>query len=1135
MPRPALVVSRGHQTLHPADFPRWVTILTSESAGAHVTKTQTSTLLFTDIVGSTELSSRVDPETADRLRQNHFSLLRQALAASDGVEVKNLGDGLMAVFPSPSAAVSCAVTMQQTVEQDNNRSDNPLGLRIGLSCGEVTIEDDDYFGDPVVEAARLCALCEGGQILTAQTVRIMAGRRSPHTFSDFGDRELKGLPDPVAVCEVGWTPVAVSSGVPLPERLESPSDSLFGFVGRGAQIQRLTERVKKAADGTRSVSFLSGEPGIGKTTLSRKVAQVAHHDGLCVLYGRCDEDLAVSYQPFAEALGHLVAHCDERLLTDHVADHGGALLTLVPQMSKRLPDLQATQTADPDSEQSRLFSGVVGLLAAASSETGLLLVIDDLHWTDRASLQLLRHVAGSAQLSHVVILGTYRDSDLTTGHPLTDTLASLTREADVDRIDLMGLEDFEIIEMMEQVAGHDLDRDGVDLAHAVRRETDGNPFFTTELLRHLGETGLVHQDESGHWVASDDLFEQGLPPSVRVVVGQRVDRLGEEMRKVLSQAAVIGREFEVDVLAAVVGNDEDQLLDLIDQGVQAGLLAEVEGKADRLSFAHALTQHTLYEDLGATRRARTHRRIAEVLEAMYGTAPDGRAAELARHFVAATKTADAAKALNYCKLAGDQALAQIAPADALGWFSQALDLYPQIPSDENLRCELMIGLGTAQRRSGDPSHRGTLIDAADLARTIGDIRLLVASALANNRSGVTASGQVDLEKVSVLESALEAVGTHDSRERALLLGMLGSELAYATDTAGAKNVRDAALEMARRLDDSATFLRVTACLYAEDFLPETLDQRRDDLDRAVLLATAIADPLSLFRANLDCSVACLQSGDLSGFHSHLVAAEEVAEHLGDLHQRWSAMIVRGLSLTISGDLARAEEQANAAFLIGTEGAVPEATAVLGAQLIQIYGQSGRSDDLSTMAELMAAAADENPGLPILRAGLALTYCDLGRDEEALGIIEGDFNDGFRRFPHDTTWAASLGVLAEVCVHFQRDDLAELLYGWLRPWNRQVFHARVSCQGPAAFHLASLATTLGHHESANLHFTEALEMGEGLGSPYWTARTQIEWAQLERISSGSGTKRAEKMLATALDTANRFGFRFLIKRVEDLLS
>ena len=149
--------------------------------------TENVAILFTDIVGSTELSQRLSAEVADEVRRGHFSILRQAITESGGIEVKNLGDGLMVVFSSASAALGCAVGMQQGVDQGNHEGAEPVGLRVGLSVGEVSNEDGDYFGDPVVEAARLCARCDTGQILATDFVRAMAGRRSRHDCRPLGD------------------------------------------------------------------------------------------------------------------------------------------------------------------------------------------------------------------------------------------------------------------------------------------------------------------------------------------------------------------------------------------------------------------------------------------------------------------------------------------------------------------------------------------------------------------------------------------------------------------------------------------------------------------------------------------------------------------------------------------------------------------------------------------------------------------------------------------------------------------------------------------------------------------------------------------------------------------------------------
>ena len=446
--------------------------------------TENVAILFADIVGSTELSQRLSVDAADEVRRGHFSILRQAIAESDGTEVKNLGDGIMVVFASASAALSCAVGMQQGVERDNRGRENPVGLRVGLSGGEVTREDDDYFGDPVVEAARLCAHCVSGQVLAADVVRAMAGRRSRHECRALGEIALSGLTDPVETVEVAWDPLEdLGTSVPLPARLGvRPA---VGVIGREAETEAILDSVKRvtAAEG-REVVLVSGEPGLGKTTL---VADAARAAGACVVFGHCEEDLATPYQLFSEALGHYVTHAAEDQLVAHVDAHGSDLSRLVPALASRIPDLPPSNATDSDSERFLLFAAVVGLLAAASQEQLVVLVLDDLQWADKASLLLLRHFTAAEQSMRVLVLGTFRDSEVSHAHALRETLGVLRRQERVSRIELAGLDDAGVTAFLEAAAGHTLDDAGVGLAHAVYRETDGNPFFVSEVLRHLAE------------------------------------------------------------------------------------------------------------------------------------------------------------------------------------------------------------------------------------------------------------------------------------------------------------------------------------------------------------------------------------------------------------------------------------------------------------------------------------------------------------------------------------------------------------------------------------------------------------------------------------------------------------------------
>ena len=512
-------------------------------------------VLFTDIVGSTELLSSLSAETADEVRRGHFSLLRRAVADAGGTEVKNLGDGLMVVFGSASAALSCAVAMQQGVERDNRDRERAVGLRVGLSIGEVSREDDDYFGDPVIEAARLCARCESGQVLAADVLRLMAGRRSRHECRAFGELVLKGLRDPVAIVEVVWEPLGITdtaTSVPIPARLAVQPAA--GVIGREAEAEAILDAFKRVAGGGgRELLLVSGEAGLGKTTLVAETARAAFDGGACVLFGHCEEDVATPYQLFAEALSHYVIHAPEDQLVAHAAAYGSELVRFVPALASRVPGLPSSKATDTDTERFLLFAAVVGLLAAVSQHQPVVLVLDDLQWGDQASLMLLRHVLASDVSMRLLVLGTYRDDELPSAHALVDALGALRRLNGTSRIELSGLDAFGVLSLMKAATGHELDDAMAGLASAVYRETDGNPFFVTELVRYLSETGAIDENAS----ESDSPYMpegKSLPDSVREVIRARVGRLGQDAARVLSVAAVIGRDFDLDVLAR---GDED--------------------------------------------------------------------------------------------------------------------------------------------------------------------------------------------------------------------------------------------------------------------------------------------------------------------------------------------------------------------------------------------------------------------------------------------------------------------------------------------------------------------------------------------------------------------------------------------------
>jgi class 3 adenylate cyclase len=336
----------------------------------------TATVLFTDVVGSTEVRGRLGEEGADHLRRTHDRIVTRAVEANRGHVIKSLGDGLMAVFPSASNALAAAVAAQQALTRHNRSTaaHTPLDVRMGLSVGDVVFEGSDCFGTPVVEAARLCAAARGAQILSSELVRALAGTRGGHQFTPVGALQLKGLPLPLPTLEVEWE-LDDWRRAPLPTALDHPWS--FPFVGREKELDCLQRAWKETEAGERRVVMVSGEPGIGKTRLAAELARAVHQSGAVVLYGRCQEELGVPYHGFAGALRTYAAACPDEELRVQLGPLAGELTRLVPTLPERIPGLPEPLPAAPETERYRLFEAVAGLLAGLSAFTPVLVVLDD--------------------------------------------------------------------------------------------------------------------------------------------------------------------------------------------------------------------------------------------------------------------------------------------------------------------------------------------------------------------------------------------------------------------------------------------------------------------------------------------------------------------------------------------------------------------------------------------------------------------------------------------------------------------------------------------------------------------------------------------------------------------------------------
>jgi class 3 adenylate cyclase/tetratricopeptide (TPR) repeat protein len=1090
---------------------------------------ETVTILITDLVGSTGLESRIGPGAADDLRGEHFSVLRAAIEESGGREVKNTGDGLIGAFESASAAVGCAVLIQQRLERRNRTADEQLLIKVGISLGDATAAEGDYFGMPVIEAARLCDRASGGQILAKEIVAHLAGGRAGHAFKPLGDLGLKGLPEPLSTVEVTWEPLGEQGSLlPLPPRLQGLPP--VAFVGRSAERERLRALFEDACEGKRRVALISGEPGIGKSRLSSLGALDARASGATVLYGGCNEELVLPYGLWVEALSHYVKTAPEQVLRAHVERHGGELTRLVPALEDRLPDVPAPRGTDPDTERYLLWGAIAGLLRAASSDEPVVVVLDDLHWADKPTLLLLKHVVAHGAEVRALLIATYRESDLARSHPLTDVLADLHREQGVERIALKGLDEPEIVEIMERAAGHELDEVGMGLAHELFRETDGNPFYTGELMRHLLESGGIYREDDGPWAVRGSLSELGLPQSVREVVGRRVERLGEEAQKVLRVAAVIGREFDQELLRRVTEHSEDAILDLLEEAVEASVLSESANVAGRFSFAHALIAHTLYEDIGTTRRARAHRRVAEELEELLGPDPGARVSELAYHLARATAPLDVPKAMVYARLAGERALSELAPDEALRWFAQALELQRQQAEVDPVECaDLLIGLGEGQRQVGEAAFRETLLEASGLAFELGDADRAARAALANSRGQVSVYGEVDRERLLALGRALELDDFAHPARCARLMSLQAMELVFDPDHEHRRALAEEALALARDTGDPRTLAHVLRGCFPAIWTSDTLALRQELVGELLEAAAQAGDPALEAWAALEEVNVGVESAELERAVAAAARLQGIADEIGEPTLRWFAAFYGACLALLHGDLAEAERLAEEALQIGSDAGQPDALMIYGAQLAQIRPHQGRT---GKMVQLVEESMKAHPGIPAWRAGLAQIYCWVGRTAEAAAILEEAAADGFVHLPHDEERATALALYAEVASEVGARDAAAALYELIEPWADQILWNGGVTYGHVRTYLGLLAATLGLDERADEHFALACDIQEKKGMLLWAARARLGWA--EALAERGERERAGAEAARALALAREHGYVAIERRAAALV-
>ena len=625
---------------------------------------ETTTIVVTDLVGSTALRAELGEERADALRVDHDKRLGAAAIRHGGIVVKGTGDGLILRFAGATEALHACVALQQTIHTMGHRSGLPLAMRVGVSAGDVSFDGDDCFGTPVIEASRLCEVADAGTILVADLVRMLARGRGALEFTSRTELALKGLPDPVAVQQLSWSP-------PAPGRLDLADTDVYA--GRDAELGQLARAFAAARAGTGSLVLLAGEPGIGKTRLTEEFCRrEAEPAGALVLSGGCHDGDVVSNAPFAEALLRWGRSVPADALLTALGPEAPVLLRLAPALAAALPEVGEPLPVPPEAETGRLHDALSQLVLRLAQDRPVALVVDDLHWADAATVATLRALARTTRASNVLLLGTYRDTDIDRRHPFAQALGVIQREAEPTRIELRGLSASAVQGLLADLAQQDVTE---EFAALLAQETAGNPFFLREVVQHLVEEGQLTHDGDA-WVLAGPLAELGVPAGVRDVIGRRMSRLPEAANRLLAVGALSEVALDLPVAAHVAELDEASALDAIDAAIEAGIV-QPTSVFDRYRFTHALFRHVLVEEMNPSRQVRAHRAIAQAMEERLGDqiSPADSAA-LLRHYERSAALPGADRGVEHAIAVADDAARRFALDEECAALARGIDLLP---------------------------------------------------------------------------------------------------------------------------------------------------------------------------------------------------------------------------------------------------------------------------------------------------------------------------------------------------------------------------------------------------------------------------------------------------------------------------
>jgi class 3 adenylate cyclase/tetratricopeptide (TPR) repeat protein len=1029
------------------------------------------TVLFADVVGSTELIRDRDPEDAQRLLDGAVQRMMRAVHSYEGTVSRLQGDGLMALFGAPVAhedhavrACYAALAMLEAIRgyaDEARRVDGAaIQMRVGLNSGEVIvrlISDDlhmDYtaMGQTVHLAARMEGLANAGTgLLTSDTLALVEGR---FEVRPLGPTPVKGLEQPVDVYEL------VGSGAARTRLQASAARGLTRFVGRQRELEVVQEALGRAASGNGQVVALVGEPGVGKSRLVYEATQAANADGWLVLQcGAISYGTATPYLPAIDLLrsyAQIEAGDDVDTTVERVTSR---LMMLDPALASivtpllALLDLPVEDAAwaslDPPRRRRAILDALQRLLVRESQNQPLLLVFEDLHWIDSETQALLDELVGALPTVRTLLLVNYRPEFVHGwGNKRSYT------QVRIDPLATEGADD-----LLQSLLG--VDESLVPLKRQLNEQTQGNPFFLEECVRSLVETGALI-GRRGAYSLTQDLPDIRVPATVQAILAARVDRLEPDDKRVLQTAAVIGKDVPFALLRAIAELPDDSLHAALSRLQAAELLYAVSQFPEREhTFTHALTHEVAYASLLLDRRRELHGQIVTAIERLYPDRLDEHAERLAHHALRGEGWEDA---VVYCRRAARKSVTRSANREAVAHFEQALAALEHLPEGRDrleqaidLRLDLrqaLTPLGEFERTLEHLRQAETTAEALGDQRRLGQVLALLAYAY---------YARGDIERATETGERAVAIGRalDDVPIQVVATGHLaqsywqGGEYGRAVDSLKWLVARLQG-ELVRERYGLAGHPAVGARLHLVGYLAE-LGEFAEGMaygEEAVRLAEALDHPYNLAMTQVYLGNLCLRQGRLHTAISHL-------EQSLALFERW--------------DLPQ-----NA----------PQTTSMLGCA----YALDGRHAEGVPLLEQAAAELHSRGVEAVIRFAIPLIEGHLlaGRLEEAL-LLAGRALDSARQRNQPGLQGYALRLLSEIAVRRDPPDFDEA-----EPRYREALALAEELglrplQAHCHLGLGKLYRRLGRADEARAELSAAISMLREMGMTFWLPGAEAELA------------------------------------------